>query len=87
MIGFTSFRAGVLAAAFAICLSASPTAIAQDAGGNTVRPEVGKPLQAAQDAIKAGNHKDALARLQAQIPKKNPMRTRVRVSALATRSA
>ncbi len=31
--------------------------------------------------------KDALARLQAQIPKKNPMRTRVRVSSLATRSA
>ncbi len=30
---------------------------------------------------------DALARLQAQIPKKNPVRTRVRVSAVATRSA
>ena len=31
--------------------------------------------------------KDALTRLQAQIPKKNPMRTRVRVASLATRSA
>jgi len=31
--------------------------------------------------------KDALARLQAQIPKKNPMRTRVRLTTLATRSA
>ncbi len=30
---------------------------------------------------------DALSRLQAQIPKKNPMRTRVRVTAVATRSA
>ena len=30
---------------------------------------------------------DALQRLQAQIPKKNPMRTRVRVTSLATRSA
>lgn len=33
------------------------------ASGPTVRAEVAKPLQAAQDAIKAGNHKDALARL------------------------
>ena len=30
---------------------------------------------------------DALSRLRAQIPKKNPMRTRVRVTAVATRSA
>jgi ribosome-associated translation inhibitor RaiA len=30
---------------------------------------------------------DALTRLQAQIPKKNPSRTRARVTALATRSA
>ena len=30
---------------------------------------------------------DALTRLQAQIPKKNPMRTRVRVATVATRSA
>ena len=33
------------------------------ASAPSVRPEVGKPLQAAQDAAKAGNYKDALARV------------------------
>ena len=41
--------------------AAAPAAAA--ASGPTIRAEVGKPLQAAQDAIKAGNHQDALARL------------------------
>jgi len=41
--------------------AAAPAASA--ASGPTLRAEVAKPLQAAQDAIKAGNHKDALARL------------------------
>ena len=40
---------------------AAPAASA--ASGPTLRAEVGKPMQAAQDAIKAGNFKDALARL------------------------
>ncbi len=40
--------------------AAAPAAAAS---GPTIRAEVGKPLQAAQDAIRAGNHKDALARL------------------------
>ena len=41
--------------------AAAPAASA--ASGPTIRAEVGKPLQAAQEAIRAGNHKEALARL------------------------
>lgn len=63
MIGFTSFRAGILALAFAFCLSSAPAAYAQDAGGNTVRPEVGKPLQAADALYKAKKHREALAKV------------------------
>ena len=46
--------------------AAAPTAASAPvvaASGPTLRAEVGKPLQAAQDAVKAGNYQDALARL------------------------
>ena len=48
-------RATVLAAALA-----AGNAQAQEA----LRPEVGKPLQAAQDLIKAGKYKEALAKVR-----------------------
>lgn len=39
--------------------------LAQDAGkGGSVRPEIGKPLQAAVELVKAKKNKDALAKLQ-----------------------
>lgn len=44
---------------FALCLPSSP-ALAQE----TVRPEVGKPLQAAQDLLKSNRYKDALAKVR-----------------------
>ena len=64
-------RAGVLAAVLAttatgVAAQASPTASAAPAtpaSAPSVRPEVGKPLQAAQDAAKAGNYNEALARV------------------------
>ena len=46
--------------ALAASLLISVAAQAQD----TVRPEVGKPLQAAQDLIKAGKYKEALAKVR-----------------------
>jgi hypothetical protein len=49
-------RITALAAALLIAIGAQ----AQEA----VRPEVGKPLQAAQDLIKAGKYKDALAKVR-----------------------
>lgn len=49
-------RVTALAAALLIAVGAQ----AQEA----VRPEVGKPLQAAQDLIKAGKYKDALAKVR-----------------------
>ncbi len=63
--------AGALAAALAtmaggVAAQASPAAAAAPASAASapsVRPEVGKPLQAAQDAAKAGNYKEALARV------------------------
>ena len=51
----------VAAAAASAQTAAAPAASA--ASGATLRAEVGKPLQAAQDAIKAGNFTDGLARL------------------------
>lgn len=48
-------RAAALAAAIALGSSASAQAL---------RPEVGKPLQAAQELIKAGKYKDALAKVR-----------------------
>ena len=57
----------------ALLLAASPVALAQEKAP-TVRPEVGKPLQAALDALKARRTKDALARThEAQaVPNKTP---------------
>lgn len=48
-------RAAALAAAIALGSSASAQAL---------RPEVGKPLQAAQELIKSGKYKDALAKVR-----------------------
>ncbi|MBP6108394.1 MAG: hypothetical protein KA484_00775 [Rhodocyclaceae bacterium] len=52
-------------AVVAFCSLSSIGAIAQDAkpAGNTVRPEIGKPLQAAMDALRAKKYKDAMARI------------------------
>jgi hypothetical protein len=58
-----------LAGALAVALATTATGAAAQASPATaasapsVRPEVGKPLQAAQDAAKAGNFKEALARV------------------------
>ena len=71
----SSLLAAALVAAVAALLSgaapgvraqvapAPASAPAAAASGPTLRAEVGKPLQAAQDAVKAGNYKEALARL------------------------
>ena len=56
---------GIVAATMtALALGAMPLH-AQDAkpAGNTVRPEVGKPLQAAIDFLRAKKYKDAMARI------------------------
>ena len=50
----------VLLAAFAAAIGASAPAVAQEA----LRPEVGKPLQAAQEMIKGGRFKEALAKVR-----------------------
>ena len=57
--GLLLASAGALAQTAAA--AAQPASAA--ASGPTIRAEVAKPLQAAQEAIKTGNHKDALARL------------------------
>ena len=49
--------------ALGLCQSAAPATSAASAPVNTVRPEFGKPLQAAQDLLRAGSPKDALAKL------------------------
>lgn len=43
--------------------AAAPAASAASAAGPTLRPETAKPLMAAQDQLKAGNYKEALARV------------------------
>jgi Tfp pilus assembly protein PilF len=48
-----------------VALHAQGTAAAASAPANTVRPEVGKPLQEAEDLLKAGNPKEALVRIAA----------------------
>ena len=48
---------GVLAGVLTGCMS---FAVAQE----SLRPEVGKPLQAAQDLVKAGRYKEALAKVR-----------------------
>ena len=65
--------------AFLIALLLTSNALAQDkpAAGPTVRPEVGKPLQAAIDALKGKRAKEALAKAkEAQaVPNKTPYET------------
>ena len=61
----------------------------QKAGGNTVRPEIGKPIQAALDLLKSKRGKEALAKVQEAeaVPNKTPYETylveRVRAQAAA----
>lgn len=57
MIGLNCLRAGALAAA--LLLFAAAPAVAQ----NTVRPEVGKPLQAAESLYKSKKYREALAKV------------------------
>ena len=57
-----TLASGVAAQASAPAAVAA-SAAAASAAAASVRAEVGKPLQAAQDAAKAGNYKDALARV------------------------
>ena len=57
MIGLNILRAGALAAA--LLLAQATPALAQ----NTVRPEVGKPLQAADSLFKAKKYREALAKV------------------------
>ena len=61
---------------FALILAFASAAVAQDKPA-AVRPEIGKPLQAAIEAIKAKRGKDALARArEAQaVPNKTPYET------------
>ncbi len=53
---------------------ASALAQEQKGGGNTVRPEIGKPIQAALDLLKSKHSKEALARVQEAeaVPAKTP---------------
>jgi hypothetical protein len=53
-------RAALSAVFFAAAVGLAPAALAQGKG-ETVRPEVGKPLQAAQAMVKARNGRGALA--------------------------
>jgi outer membrane protein assembly factor BamD (BamD/ComL family) len=57
----------------ALCLGAAGTAFAQGKG-ESVRPEVGKPLQEAQQLIKSGKGREALSRVNAaeQVPNRTP---------------
>ena len=55
--------AAAVAQTAAAAAAAAASAPAPTASSPSLRPEVGKPLQAAQDAIKAGNFQDALARI------------------------
>lgn len=57
MIGLNLLRAGALAAA--LLLAQAAPALAQ----NTVRPEVGKPLQAADSLFKSKKYREALAKV------------------------
>ena len=50
-------------AAPALAQTAAPAADAASAPARTLRPEVAKPLQAAQEAIRAAGYKDALAKI------------------------
>jgi hypothetical protein len=61
---------------FALLLAAAPLALAQEKAPS-VRPEVGKPLQAAIEALKARRGKEALARAREaqEVPNKTPYET------------
>src|SRR5881394_871259 len=54
------WRAGAAAAVVAAGLALGSASMAQE----TVRPEVGKPLQAAQELIKSGRYREALAKVR-----------------------
>ncbi|HEY2188648.1 MAG TPA: hypothetical protein VGH48_08810 [Caldimonas sp.] len=53
------WRAAATAALFAAGVAVGAVSIAQE----TVRPEIGKPLQAAQELIKSGRYREALAKV------------------------
>jgi tetratricopeptide (TPR) repeat protein len=55
-------RLGLICAVLALAAISAPVAFAQSKG-ETVRPEVGKPLQAAQQLIKAHKYKEAIAKI------------------------
>jgi hypothetical protein len=61
---------------FALLVAAAPWAVAQEKPP-AVRPEVGKPLQAAVEALKAKRGKEALARAREaqEVPNKTPYET------------
>ena len=63
MAGAFAAVLATLASGVAAQASAPAAAAAASAAAASVRAEVGKPLQAAQDAAKAGNYQDALARV------------------------
>jgi tetratricopeptide (TPR) repeat protein len=54
----------LLRALAAAALLAALSAAAQAQSPETIRPEIGKPLQAAQELMKAGRFKDALAKVK-----------------------
>jgi outer membrane protein assembly factor BamD (BamD/ComL family) len=56
--------ATAVAAAFALHPATSPVLIPVAQAQQTVRAEIGKPLQQARDLIKANKHKEALAKLR-----------------------
>jgi hypothetical protein len=68
---------------------ASALAQEQKGGGNTVRPEIGKPIQAALDLLKSKRGKDAMTKVQEAdaVPNKTPYEAylveRVRAQAAA----
>ncbi len=62
MTSLPRLGARLLAAAIASAALLAAPVLAQE-GGNTVRPEVGKPLQAAEALYKASKHREALAKV------------------------
>ncbi len=76
-------RAGCAALLIALGVALAGGALAQE----TLRPEVGKPLQAAQDLIKGGRYKDALGKVReaeaagARNPYETYMIERMRIAA------
>ena len=53
-------RAGAAAALFATAIAFGGASIAQE----SLRPEIGKPLQAAQELVKSGRYREALAKVR-----------------------